>query len=331
MNHETIRSAEFKAGIFVIGALAILIAGTLWVTGSQYLRGHQNDYWVLLKSSGGIEVGDRVRMAGVTIGRVNEVRLRPSQAWPVAFQVGLDSEVPIKTDSTARIVSSGLLGDGFLQIDPGSAKSPSLKQGGEIVSQTSPDLQDILEKMGKISSQAVGSLDQVTAFMDQVSEEVVPLLKNLNTLVSEENAGHVQRILSTLDHTIDQAGPRFSVFSAGLEPLSNHLDDTLKEASVMMKTFTKLGTNFHTAIGPEGSRITTVIDQAEKTLKSAQRSLSIIDDNREELAATMRDLQITASNLKAFSQQIKERPFSLIRINPEPDRRPGQGSRKRKP
>ncbi len=330
MNHETKRRAEFKVGIFVIGALVILIAGALWISGSQYFRGNRNDYWVLMKSSGGIDVGDRVRMAGVTIGRVNEVRLRPSQAWPVAFQVGLRADVPIKTDSKARIVSSGLLGDGFLQIDPGNAKSPSLKQGGEILSQTTPDLQDILTKMGKISTEAVGGLDQVTAFMDQVSLEVVPLLKNMNTLVSEENASHVRRILSNLDETVDQAGTRFSSLSERLEPLSNHLDKTLGEASVMMKTFTGVGNDFRTAIGPEGSRITTVLDQAENTLISAKRSLSVIEDNREELTATMSDLQISASNLKAFSQQIKERPFSLIRMNPEPDRRPGQGLRKRK-
>lgn len=329
MNHETARVSEVKAGIFVIGAFAILIVGALWVTGSQYFSGRQMDYWVLMKSSGGIEAGDRVRMAGVTIGRVNEVRLRPSQAWPVAFQVGLRPDVPIKTDSTARMVASGLLGDGFLQIDPGSSKAPILKQGGEILSQTTPDLQDIMVKMQEISSQAVGGMDQMTIFIKEVSQEARPLLKNLNALLSEENTGHVRRILSNSDKTIEQSGPRFSSFSARLEPLANHLDDTLEEASVMLETFSRLGNDFRTAIGPEGLRVTKVIDRAENTLTSAQRSLSVLDDNREELASTMKDLQITASNLKTFSQQIKERPFSLIRIRPEPDRQPGRGLRER--
>ena len=330
MNHETTRAAELKVGIFVIGAVLILIIGTLWVSGTPFLRGRQTDYRVLMKSSEGIEVGDRVRMAGVTIGRVKKVRLRPDQAWPVLFQVGLMADVPIKMDSTAQVVTPGLLGDGFLQINPGSSKAPLLKQGGEILSQITPNLQDILAKMEEVSSRTVGGIDQMTTLMrdiSEVSKEAVPLFKNLNAVLSEENTRHIRQILANLDQTIAQSGPRFSAFSARLDTITNRLDHTLSDASMMMKDFSGLAKDMRTSIGPEGMRLIAVLDQAEKTLGSAQTALSVIDHSRDTIASTMKDFQITASNLKTFSQKIKERPSRLIRISPEVDRRPGQGLR----
>ncbi len=312
MNNET-RWAEIKVGVFVIGAFLILIIGSLWITGSLFFRGHQLDYWVLMKSSGEIEVGDRVRMSGVSVGRIKEVRLRTDKEWPVAFQVALRPDVPIKADSMAQILTSGLLGDGSLQIGPGTSEAPLLKQGGEIFGQTAPDLQELLEKM-----------DQMTGFINEVSKEARPVLVNLKTLISEDNAMYVREILLGLQETVDQSGPRFSSLTARLDSISERLETELEEVPLVMKTFSELGSDFRTAIGPKGSRLTKIVDRAENTLISAQRSLSIININREELGSTMKDLRATASNFKEFSQQIKERPFTLTRIHPEADRRPGQ-------
>ena len=54
-------------------------------------------------------------------------------------------------------------------------------------------------------------------------------------------------------------------------------------------------------------------------------ALDVIVGNRGELERTLADLREIVANLKAFSQQVKERPYSLVRIRPEPDRRPGEG------
>lgn len=326
MNRES-EWIEVKVGIFVVGALSILIAAALWMTGSPFFRGRTTDYRVLMKSAGEIAVGDRVRMAGVSIGRVSEVRLRPNQEWPVAFQVALSSEVPIKADSTARIVTAGLLGDGVLQIDAGSAEAPLLNRGGEILGEASPDIEEILKKMARISTEAEGGIKRMTAFVDTVSLETRPLLKNMNALLSEENVGHARKILGRLEETLERSGPRMVSLSARLDSISARLDASLQEAPAMMKTFSELGTDFRTALGPKGLRLSNIFDRTEETLASAQRSLSIVDDHREAFSRTMADLQVTASNLRTFSQEIKERPFSLTRIHPAPDRRPGQNLR----
>ena len=73
-----------------------------------------------------------------------------------------------------------------------------------------------------------------------------------------------------------------------------------------------------------------MLDSAQGGLDSATDALDVLAGNRAELEWTLRDLRDTIANLKAFSQQVKERPFSLVRVKPEPDRKPGEGVRRRR-
>ena len=53
--------------------------------------------------------------------------------------------------------------------------------------------------------------------------------------------------------------------------------------------------------------------------------MSAITANRAEIDQTLADLRDTLANLKAFSQTLKERPYSLVRKEHPADRKPGDG------
>ena len=59
------RWSDVKVGIFVLVALAIVIAGSLWIAGGTLFAARQVPYDVLLADSGGVVAGDRVRVSGV--------------------------------------------------------------------------------------------------------------------------------------------------------------------------------------------------------------------------------------------------------------------------
>ena len=79
------------------------------------------------------------------------------------------------------------------------------------------------------------------------------------------------------------------------------------------------------AFGAEGEHLGELIDTAEGGLAAARDSLDMLGGNREQIEAAVRDFAETAANLKSFSQELKERPYSLVRIKPLPDRKPGDG------
>jgi hypothetical protein len=84
-------------------------------------------------------------------------------------------------------------------------------------------------------------------------------------------------------------------------------------------------TDLRSALGDDGERVAALLDSAQPTLASADESLEVLGGNRDEIEWTLRDLRDTVANLKVLSQQLKERPSSLIWNRGPEDRRPGDG------
>jgi phospholipid/cholesterol/gamma-HCH transport system substrate-binding protein len=319
------RWAEVKVGLFVVGALAILSVGTLWVAGSAVWSGPKALYTVRMTDSGGVAAGDRVRYAGVIIGRVESVTLRPEERWPVAIRVAIDPDLVLKEDASARISTSGLLGSSYLEIDPGTAGSPVLPPGGDVYGEETAGLEAALSRVDEIAGKAVVLLDQTSSILKEVSGKIGPLLARVDALLSEENAENVQLLLASLRRTTEEAGPRLNSLLARLDEISGDLEEGVDDLPELTEHIDGLVEDLRAALGPEGSRLAGLLDTSRSTLGSAGEALELLAENRGELDATLADLREVMANLKAFSQQIKERPYSLVRIKPEADRRPGEG------
>ncbi len=91
----------------------------------------------------GIQVGSEVRVSGIKVGEVVAQRLDPQTYQAVLeFSVAPDLEMP--SDSSARIVSEGLLGGRYLELQPG-AEMTMLEPGEEIgFTQSAISLEDLI-------------------------------------------------------------------------------------------------------------------------------------------------------------------------------------------
>lgn len=123
---------ELGTGLFVllgIGALFFLATQT---TNLQNL-GHGPTYRVTASfgNIGGLKVGASVALAGVQIGRVSNIDLNPKSLEAVVTMQIDKRYDEIPTDSSASILTRGLLGDQYIGITPGGALQ-SLKSGDTI-------------------------------------------------------------------------------------------------------------------------------------------------------------------------------------------------------
>ncbi|MCZ6777421.1 MAG: MlaD family protein [Acidobacteria bacterium] len=319
------RLTEVRLGLFVVTALVLFIVGSLWIAGTPFFGTPRISYRIVMKESGGVKAGDRVRFAGVEVGRIQRVTLDPDQEWPVVFHVSLQSDIPVRIDSSAKIATTGLLGSKYLQVEPGSPTEDLLPPGGEIQGRSILGMTETLARLDEISEKAVVLLSQTTDILDRVSTEMGPILSSVEMLLSEENVENVGHMLYTLHETVQDAAPRVSLLIARLESISGQIEGGLEGMPEVSAKVSTLLDDLHGAFGPEGSRLAEVLEAAESSLSSADQTLSILGENRKEVEAALRDMRDTIANLKAFSQLVKERPFSLVRIKGEPERLPGQG------
>ncbi len=321
---DNIRISAVKVGAFVVIALAVLIVGALWVAGSTFLGSKRVGYVVAMRDSGGLQAGDRVRISGVSVGRIQHVDLYAHREPPVELRIKIKPDVPIKADASATVHTSGMLGSTYLQIDPGSATAPPLAAGSTIRGSKSPGLEETLTQVGRISDKVMIVLDQVSGLLDTVGGEIGPILTNLESLLSEDNAENARQILANLRGVTDDAGPKLTSLLDRLNSVSEKLDGGADGIPEITEDLAALIADVRNALGPDGARLAGVLESAGRSLESADRTLSILDDNRDEIGATLRDLRDTVANLKAFSQQVMERPYSLVRVKPEPEGKPGQ-------
>ena len=97
-------------------------------------------------STGGLSVGDDVRISGIKVGRITEQSLDPiTYSARIAMAIASDIEIP--ADSSARITAASLLGGNYLELMPG-AEDEMLAAGAVIYDTRDPvSISDLLGKM----------------------------------------------------------------------------------------------------------------------------------------------------------------------------------------
>ena len=97
-------------------------------------------------STGGLSVGDDVRISGIKVGRITEQSLDPiTYSARIAMAIAPDIEIP--ADSSARITAASLLGRNYLELMPG-AEDEMLAAGAVIYDTRDPvSISDLLGKM----------------------------------------------------------------------------------------------------------------------------------------------------------------------------------------
>jgi phospholipid/cholesterol/gamma-HCH transport system substrate-binding protein len=113
------KGIEVLVGGFVLLGLAGLLFLSLKAANLASF-GESKGYMVtaLFDNVGGLKPRAPVRSAGVTVGRVKSIGLDP-KTFQGVVTLELNPEVQFPRDSSAKILTSGLLGDQFIGIEPG--------------------------------------------------------------------------------------------------------------------------------------------------------------------------------------------------------------------
>lgn len=148
------RTLELTVGAFMLAGVLALVFLALRVSGLSAESG-EDTYRIKAKfeNIGGLTVRAKVTMAGVVIGRVANIYLDREDFVGVVEMDVYKSVNNLSTDSSASILTAGVLGEKYIGITVG-AEEDSLKEGDEIVdTQSAMVLEDLVAKfvVGKVS------------------------------------------------------------------------------------------------------------------------------------------------------------------------------------
>ncbi len=164
----SIATREIKVGLFVFIAF-VLLAVMIFSISDFYTSQAQYTYPLRIRFNfvNGIDTGAPVRVAGVQVGEVRAIgvyRDESTQKAQVELAIRLSKDALLEEDAVASINTLGLLGEKYLEINPGTPGKRTLEAGEILVGKDSVSTEKLMESTYKTveeMQEAVGSLNQV--------------------------------------------------------------------------------------------------------------------------------------------------------------------------
>ncbi len=143
---------DFLVGLFVLAGLAAIAYLSIRVGGLSYAGSGGLVLYATFDQTGGLKARAPVVISGVKIGQVTAIAL--NDEYRARVTLDLDASLELPTDTTASIVTAGLLGDRYISLQLGGEEA-TLKPGEEI---TFTESAVILERLiGKLVHNTGGS------------------------------------------------------------------------------------------------------------------------------------------------------------------------------
>ncbi|MET9507319.1 MCE family protein [Streptomyces flavidovirens] len=279
----------------VIGAvglttISLLIAAAFNVQDLP-LIGSGEKYSAAFSEAGGLKPGDEVRIAGVKVGKVDDVGLDDGHV-KVDFRVKGDPEFGTRTGASIRIKT--ILGAKYLALEPEG--SGQLEPGSEIPLSRTVAAYDVVEAFSDLTTtteqidkkQLATALDTLSATFEDAPEEVRASIEGLSK-ISRTVASRDRSLRELLDHANGVTGvlaDRKGEFSKLVKDGDKLFEEIHKRRQVihaLLQSSIALGVQLsglvednRAAIGPALTRLNTVVRMLERNQASLDRSVELL-------------------------------------------------------
>ena len=185
----------------------------------------------------GLDDKSAVRIAGVRKGHVTDIRVLPDGRAELTLQV--DDDVPLHADASARVANLGLLGEKYIELDPGSATAARLTADGSVTLRgTQPaTFDDVTSQVSDIATDMkaiTASLRQVMAGpqgeqrLEDIVENVRAISQEMRLLIAA-NRSNVDATMANTRAITEQLRMEIPRLANSLDRVATQIDGTVAE------------------------------------------------------------------------------------------------------
>ncbi len=265
MADKSLRSMEVKVGGLILAAVALLVA-FLILLGDFSCRDRQS-LFVDFPNSGDLKTGAPVKVSGVTVGKIGSVELwagrrdpaHGNKAVQVRAQLNLNTEALLMLHRDARFYIStlGVLGEKYVEIDPGTPEEPKLQADdvvdgigplrleivGASATDTLADVSGILKENRQNVKDAIAAIARLAitadAMLTENRESVKQAVDHLNQVAGAlatgtGDGGDLRGIVVSLRGLADTLDRNVKPIAVRLPSIADKLDRALTEGGDLM-------------------------------------------------------------------------------------------------
>lgn len=192
--------SELKVGILVVVCTVLFIMALFTMGSRTGIFTRKYTLYTLMPSVSGLTSGAPVRLAGVGVGSVKDVRFieateRDSiaqrlmsaygdslrdRAVIVEFDVNTDVKGKVTRSSSVKIGTVGLLGDKYLDLQVGDPREPALEEGDLVLNERPIDYEGLIARSAEGVEELVSSLEGSRQLIERVNQGQGTLGKLIN-------------------------------------------------------------------------------------------------------------------------------------------------------
>lgn len=324
----SIKASPTVIGIFVLGAIAVAIAGIIFVGSVKIFTENEEFIIYFDESVSGLDLGSQVKFRGVPIGQVKDIMIRFNQVElsahiPVIIEIEISRlanrlGVPVDLSDDAEYydqVNEGLRAQlvmesfitGLYYIDLSyieNAPPPDFIQN-KVLFKEIPTIKSPFAEIGQSATEIIARLSKIN--IEKINNELVSLLQSANDSIDDVNFKKISDSLIAATESIVEL-----VNSENVQAVMENLKTALADIRMLV---TKIEKNIDPVLA--GARVTN--EEVQKTLVSLRKATDRIEEvltpessMRYEVERALSELSTAAQSIRQLSEYLERNPRSLL-------------------
>jgi phospholipid/cholesterol/gamma-HCH transport system substrate-binding protein len=225
----------------------------------------------IFDSVAGLDNKSAVRVAGVRVGKVSKVKLRDDGKAEVTLDI--DPDVVLHPGASAHVANLGLLGEKYIELDPGPANAPVIPEEQSVVLKGSQpaSMDDITNQVAAIANDVKAITASLRGAMSGPAGEqrLVDIVENVRTITAQ-----VRDLIATNRTNVDATMANARVITESLRV----------EIPRLAQSIDRMATQMNGTVGENRDDVRHIVENL-RTLSS--------------------DLKTTSDNLNAVTGQVR--------------------------
>ncbi len=299
------RAHHVLIGLFTLVSCAAAVLFFLWLA-----RAHQQErvefYKVVFNEPvRGLSKGSAVLYNGIRIGEVSDLNLDVADLRKAYARIAIDADIPVRRDTRAQLVMTGITGAAVIELSGGSPMSPLLALP--------------LDDDDPVIEATPSPLNQLLSGNDSLMTNISELIVSAKTVLSAENVAHFGAILANLDALTASLKAQRGLLGAlgdDLHALSEQAGRTMAAAGTLLDgAHDMLRENGNAALAQAGKAMAALNRAADTLGQMMQENRAAVQAGSRglgELGPTLQAMRNTLQSIQEIARRLEDDPTGYL-------------------